>query len=144
MLQEFKTFIMRGNVIDMAVGIIIGAAFSKIVSILVEGVIMPPIGLLMGGIDFSDLFIDLSGKGHASLKAAEEAGAPVIKYGLFINTVIEFLIVAFAIFILIKFINQLRGPEPADEAPVTKKCPECLSEIPIEAKRCKYCTSLIE
>ena len=146
MLEEFKKFIMRGNVIDMAVGIIVGTAFGKIISSLVNDVIMPPIGMLMGGMDFSDLFIDLSGKGHATLKAAVDAGAPVIKYGVFINVVIEFFIISLAIFLLIKFINKLgemgRKAE-AEAAPAVRTCPECLSEIPVEAKRCKYCTSEI-
>ncbi len=146
MLEEFKKFIMRGNVIDMAVGVIVGTAFGKIISSLVNDVIMPPIGLLTGGIDFSDLFIDLSGKGYTNLKEAVNAGAPIIKYGIFINVVIEFFIIAFAIFLLVKSINKLseigRKAEE-DAAPSVKTCPECLSEIPVEAKRCKFCTSEI-
>jgi large conductance mechanosensitive channel len=119
MLNEFKKFAMRGNVVDMAVGIIIGAAFGKIVSSIVNDIIMPPIGLLMGGVDFSNLFVDLSGVGYATLAAAEEAGAPIIKYGVFINTVLDFLIVAFAIFMVIKGMNSMKKkeeekpPEPA-------------------------------
>lgn len=141
MIDEFKQFILRGNAIDMAVGIIIGAAFGKIVSSLVEDVIMPPIGLVTGGVDFSNLFLDLSGHGYDSLKTAEAAGAPLLKYGLFINHVIEFLIVALAVFLLIKLTNKLTNPTPAKAPPATKPCPHCLSEIPIAAKRCKFCTS---
>ena len=124
MLNEFKKFAMRGNVVDMAVGIIIGAAFGKIVSSFVNDIIMPPIGMLMGGVDFSSLFVDLSGTGYASLAAAEEAGAPLIKYGVFINTLLDFLIVAFAIFMVIKAMNSLKAkeeekpaepPKPSDE-----------------------------
>ena len=146
MLKEFKEFAMRGNVIDMAVGIIIGAAFGGIVQSLVNDVIMPPIGLLMGGVDFSDLFINLTGGEYASLAAAKEAGAATINIGVFINTVLNFLIVAFAIFLLIRAINELKrnekkAPEPA---PTTKSCPECLSTIPIAAKRCAHCTSPLQ
>ena len=108
MLEEFKKFAMRGNVVDMAVGIIIGAAFGKIVSSIVNDIVMPPIGMLMGGVDFSNLFVDLSGAGHATLAAAEAAGAPIIKYGVFINTVLDFLIVAFAIFMVVKGMNSLK------------------------------------
>jgi len=117
MLKEFKEFAMRGNVADMAVGIIIGAAFGKIVSSLVADVIMPPIGLLMGGVDFSELFVDLSLGGHATVAAAEAAGAPIIKYGLFINTVLDFVIVAFAIFVMIKALNKLKAQEETPTAP---------------------------
>lgn len=117
MLKEFKEFAMRGNVADMAVGIIIGAAFGKIVSSLVADVIMPPIGLLMGGVDFGELFVDLSLSGHATVAAAEAAGAPIIKYGLFINTVLDFVIVAFAIFVMIKALNKLKNEEETPTAP---------------------------
>jgi large conductance mechanosensitive channel len=145
MLEEFKKFAMRGNVVDMAVGIIIGAAFGKIVSSLVKDVIMPPIGLLMGNVDFTNLFIDLSGKSYESLAAAQEAGAATINYGVFINTVLDFIIVAFAIFMVIKAMNKAKKKEeeapPAE--PTTKSCPECLSEIPIAAKRCAHCTSAV-
>ncbi len=146
MLEEFKKFILRGNAVDMAVGIIVGAAFGKIVASLVNDILMPPIGLLLGGIDFSDLFLDLSGQSHPTLKAAEEAGAPVIKYGVFLNTVIEFLIIAFAIFLMIQAINRITEAgrqKTEDEAPTVKTCPECLSEVPAEARRCRYCTSEI-
>ncbi len=117
MLKEFKDFAMRGNVVDMAVGIIIGAAFGKIVSSLVADVIMPPIGLLMGGVDFSELFVDLSLGGHITVAAAEAAGAPIIKYGLFINTVLDFMIVAFAIFMMIKGLNKMKTQEETPAAP---------------------------
>jgi large conductance mechanosensitive channel len=140
MLKEFKEFAMRGNVVDMAVGIIIGAAFGKIVSSLVKDIVMPPIGKLMGNVDFSDLFINLSSGNFDSLKAAQDAGAATINYGIFINTVLDFVIVAFAIFLLIRTMNRLqRQEEPA--APTTKDCPECLSKIPLDAKKCAYCTS---
>jgi large conductance mechanosensitive channel len=142
MLEEFKKFAMRGNVVDMAVGIIIGAAFGKIVSSLVKDVIMPPIGKLMGGVDFSGLFINLSDVSYETLAAAEAAGAPTINYGVFINTVLDFLIVAFTIFMVIKGMNSLKKKEEeAPAAPTTKECPECLSEIPLAARRCKYCAS---
>ncbi len=140
MLKEFKEFAMRGNVLDMAVGIIIGAAFGKIVSSFVGDILMPPLGLLLGSVDFSSLFVDLSGQSHASLAAAKEAGAATINYGLFINTVLDFVIVAFAIFMLIKQVNRFQKPAPAGPA-TTKDCPFCLSAIPIKATRCAHCTS---
>lgn len=146
MLKEFRDFAMRGNVVDMAVGIIIGAAFGKIISSLVADVIMPPIGLLLGKVDFSDLYISLSGASFDSLDAAKKAGAPVIAYGAFINTVLDFVIVAFAIFILIKQVNRLRAltekPQPAAAA-TTRECPYCLSTIPLGATRCGHCTSTL-
>lgn len=142
MLEEFKKFAMRGNVVDMAVGIIIGAAFGKIVSSLVSDIIMPPIGKLMGNVDFSGLFINLGDVAYETLAAAQEAGAPTINYGVFINTVLDFIIVAFAIFMAIKAMNSLqKKEEAAPAAPTTKECPECLSEIPLAAKRCKFCAS---
>lgn len=146
MIKEFKEFAMRGNVVDMAVGIIIGGAFGKIVSSLVNDVIMPPIGKLMGGVNFADLFISLDRSktaGITSLAQAKEAGAAVIAYGQFINVVIDFIIVAFCIFMMIKAMNSLRkkeAPAPA-AAPTTKECPYCLSTIPIKATRCLHCTS---
>jgi large conductance mechanosensitive channel len=142
MLEEFKKFAMRGNVVDMAVGIVIGAAFGKIVSSFVKDVLMPPIGKLMGGVDFSNLFVNLGEGTYATLAAAQEAGAATLNYGLFINTVLDFLIVAFAIFMVIKAMNKMKTEEPA-AAPNTKACPECLSDVPIEAKRCKFCASQI-
>ena len=142
MLKEFKEFAMKGSVLDMAIGIIIGAAFGKIVSSLVGDVIMPPIGLLLGKIDFSTLFINLSGQPYASLAQAKTAGAATINYGMFINTVIDFVIVAFVIFLLIRQVNKLkRQPEPVPAVPTTKECPYCLSAVPIKAIRCPYCTS---
>jgi large conductance mechanosensitive channel len=143
MLKEFKEFAMRGNVMDMAVGIIIGAAFGKIVSSLVSDIIMPPIGKLMGGVDFSNLFLSLSGGQHASLDAAKAAGAATINYGLFINTIIDFIIVAFAIFILVKAINKAKRKEAPPAPPSTKPCPECLMEIPIKATRCGHCAVVL-
>jgi large conductance mechanosensitive channel len=149
MWKEFKTFIMRGNVVDMAVGIVIGAAFGTIVKSLVDDVIMPPIGLLLGNVDFTNLFAvlkDGSPPGpYAALSAAQEAGAVSINYGLFINTVVSFLIVALAIFFLIRGINQLQREEEAPPAePTTRECPYCLSSIPIKATRCPQCTSELE
>ena len=139
MLKEFKEFAMRGNVLDMAVGIIIGAAFGKIITSFVSDILMPPIGLLLGKVDFSSLFINLSGQTFATLAEAKKAGVATINYGLFLNTVLDFLIVAFAIFLLIKQVNRLkRAPAPA---PTTRDCPYCLSAIPIPAVRCAHCTS---
>jgi large conductance mechanosensitive channel len=146
MLKEFKEFVLRGNVMDMAVGIIIGAAFGTIVASLVSDIIMPPIGLLLGGVDFSNLFILLKAGSpaapYASLADAQAAGAVTINYGVFINAVVSFLIVAFVIFLLIRSINRLRWEEEAPPAePTTKECPFCLSTIPIKATRCAHCTS---
>ena len=146
MLKEFREFAMRGNVVDMAVGIIIGAAFGSIIQSLVADVIMPPIGLLLGNIDFSNLFLTLKEGAvagpYATLAEAKEAAAVTINYGLFANTVINFVIVAFAVFLLIRSINQLkREQEAAPAAPETKECPYCLSAIPIKAIRCAHCTS---
>jgi large conductance mechanosensitive channel len=142
MLKEFKEFAMRGNVLDMAVGIIIGAAFGKIITSFVSDILMPPIGLLLGKVDFSGLFINLSGQSFATLAEAKKAGVATLNYGLFLNTVLDFLIVAFAIFLLIKQVNRLkREPAPAPAAPTTKDCPYCLSAIPIPAVRCAHCTS---
>ncbi len=144
MLKEFKDFAMRGNVVDMAVGIIIGAAFGKIVSSLVNDIIMPPIGVLLGGVDFSEIFINLSGGTYDSLTAAQQAGAATINVGVFINTVLDFIIVAFAIFMVIRAMNKLKRKEEAPApAPTTKDCPHCLSSIPIKATRCAHCTSQV-
>ncbi len=140
MLKEFKEFVMRGNVLDMAVGIIMGAAFGKIVSVFVSDVLMPPIGLLLGSVDFSNLFLNLSAKSYSTLAEAKAAGAATVNYGLFLNTVIDFLIVAFAIFLLIRQVNRLRAPQVAP-VPATKECPYCLSAIAIKATRCPHCTS---
>lgn len=140
MWKEFKEFAMRGNVMDMAVGIIIGAAFGKIITSFVNDVLMPPIGLLLGKVDFSRLFLSLSSQSFATLEEAKKAGAVTINYGLFLNTVIDFLIVAFVIFLMIRQINKLkRQPEPA--VPTTKECPHCFSVIPVKATRCPNCTS---
>lgn len=142
MLEEFKKFAMRGSVIDLAVGFIIGGAFGAIVSSLVKDIIMPPIGLILGKVDFASLYVDLSGKGFASLADAQKAGAPTINYGLFINTLINFIIVAFVLFLLIRAMNQMTAkPAPAPAAPTTKDCPFCFSAIPLKATRCPSCTS---
>ena len=138
MLEDFKKFVMRGNVLDMAVGIVIGAAFGKIVSNFVNGILMPPIGLLLGGVDFSNLFIDLSGKDYESFAAATAAGAPIIAYGQFANVVLDFLIIAFAIFAIVQAVGRLQKQE-APATPTTRDCPECLSAIPIPARRCRFC-----
>ena len=142
MFKEFKEFAMRGNVLDMAVGIIIGAAFGRIVTSMVDDILMPPIGKLLGNVDFASLFISLTGQQYDSLAAAKAAGAATINYGLFLNTIINFLIVAFAIFMLVRQVNRLQKPAPAPAAaPSTKDCPFCLSAIPIKATRCPQCTS---
>jgi large conductance mechanosensitive channel len=140
MFKEFKEFVMRGNVLDLAVGIIIGAAFGKIVSSLVADIIMPPIGLLLGKVDFANLFIDLSGGNHPTVAAAKAAGAATINYGIFLNTVVDFVLVAFVIFMIVKQANKLKR-QPAPAAPNTKDCPFCATAIPIAAKRCPHCTS---
>ena len=142
MLKEFKTFILRGNVLDLAVAVIIGAAFGKIVTSLVNDIIMPPIGLILGNVDFSNLFINLSGKIYPSLTAAQAAGAATINYGIFLNRVIDFVIVAAAIFLLVRTANRLqKDKKEAAAAPTTKECPFCLSAIPIKATRCAFCTA---
>lgn len=142
MFKEFKEFAMRGNVLDMAVGVIIGAAFGKIVNSFVADIMMPPLGLLLGQVDFSNLFINLSGKPLASLAEAKTAGVPTINYGFFINQVIDFIIVAFAIFLLIRQINAMKRRSEAPPAvPTTKSCLYCLSDIPLKATRCPHCTS---
>jgi large conductance mechanosensitive channel len=146
MLKEFKEFAMRGNVMDMAIGIVIGAAFGKIVTSFVGDILMPPIGLLLGGVDFSNIFIVLGEGDYASLEAAKEAGAATWNIGLFINTLIDFLIIAFAIFLVVKAMNRLKRQEeekPAPE-PTTKDCSYCFSSIPVKATRCPNCTSQLE
>jgi large conductance mechanosensitive channel len=140
MLKEFKDFIARGNVIDLAVAVIMGAAFGPIVTSAVNDIIMPPIGLLLGNVDFKDLFVTLSDESYATLAAAKAAGAPVIAYGSFLNTIVNFLIVSFAIFLLVKQVNRLKKPAPAG-APTTRDCPFCLSAVPLKATRCAHCTS---
>ncbi len=142
MWKDFRKFLVRGNVVDLAVGFIMGAAFSNLVSSLVNDIIMPPVGLLIGRVDFSSLFINLSGENYASLAEAQAAGAATINYGVFLNTVIEFVIVALALFLLIKQVNRLqRQPEEAQTAPASKACPYCYTEIPMAATRCPNCTS---
>jgi large conductance mechanosensitive channel len=131
---------MKGNVLDMAIGVIMGAAFGKIVSSLVSDVLMPPLGLLLGKVDFSSLFIDLSGTSQPSLTAAKAAGAPTINYGVFLQATFDFIIIAFVIFLLVKQVNRLKKPAPV-AAPTTKDCPQCLSAIPIKATKCAHCTS---
>ena len=148
MLKDFKEFAMRGNVVDMAVGIIIGAAFGTIIKSLVSDVIMPPIGLLLGDVDFSNMFLVLkqgaTAGPYASLADAQAAGAVSVNYGVFINTIISFLIVAFAVFMIIRWLNNLKRKEEAPAAePTTKECPHCLSAIPIKANRCAFCTSTL-
>ncbi|HEX9663811.1 MAG TPA: large conductance mechanosensitive channel protein MscL [Candidatus Binatia bacterium] len=136
MLSEFKQFVMRGNVVDLAIAVIIGTAFGKIVASFVEDVLMPPIGLALGKVDFSNLFINLSGQDYPSVAVAKAAGAATLNYGIFLNHIINFLIIAFAIFLLIKQINRMQEPAPA-----TKDCPYCFSSIPLKATRCPHCTS---
>ena len=146
MFKQFKEFAMRGNVLDMAVGIVIGAAFTKIVNSLVSDLLMPPLGLLMGRVNFASLFISLNGQPYPSLEAAKAAGAPTLNYGAFLDTLVSFIIVAFAVFLLVRGVNQMKrrqavAPEPP---PSSKACPQCLSMIPIKATRCAFCTSLLE
>ena len=143
MLSEFKKFIARGNVLDMAVGIIIGAAFTTVVKSLVDDLLMPPLGMLTGGIDFSNLYLNLSSQDYASLAAAQEAGAPTINYGLFINALLNFLIVAFAVFMLVRAVNRMMIKEAPVVAPTDMPCPHCKMGIPIGAKRCGHCTQPI-
>jgi len=140
MLKEFKEFAMRGSVLDMAVGIVIGAAFGKIITSFVGDVLMPPIGVILGKVDFSNLFLNLSGKSYSTIAEAKAAGAATLNYGIFINTVIDFLIVAFMIFLLVRQVNRWKTPAPAP-MPVTKDCPYCCSAIPTKATRCPNCTS---
>ena len=143
MLKEFKEFAMKGNVVDMAVGIILGGAFGKIISSMVSDILMPPIGLLLGKVDFSSLFVNLSGQTYDSLASAKQAGAPTLNYGVFLNAVLDFLIIAFVVFLLVKQVNRLKKAEaaPAPAPPPSKDCPRCLSAIPVKASRCAFCTS---
>lgn len=142
MLKEFKEFAMRGNVLDMAIGIIIGAAFGRVVTSMVNDILMPPIGLLLGRMDFSNLFVNLSGGAYDSLAAAQQAGAPTLNYGLFLNQVIAFLIVAFVVFLIVKQVNRMKRTE-APPAPNTKNCPQCMMSIPLQASKCAHCTSAV-
>lgn len=144
MFKEFREFAMRGNVLDMAVGIIIGIAFGAIVTSLVNDIVMPPIGLALGRVDFSNLFINLSGGSYATLEAAKEAGAVTINYGVFVNSVINFIIIAFVLFLIVRSMNKLKRKEEAPAEPTTKECPFCLSQIPIKATRCPHCTSQLK
>ncbi|MBM7643914.1 large conductance mechanosensitive channel [Scopulibacillus daqui] len=139
MFKGFKEFVARGNVVDLAVAVIVGGAFGKIVTSLVNDIIMPPIGLLLGKVDFSNLYINLSGKHYSSLSAAQKAGAPTINYGLFINTVINFLIIAFVIYSALRIIEKLKREKPEEIS--TKACPYCLTDIPLEAVKCQHCTA---
>jgi len=146
MLQEFKEFALRGNVIDLAIAVIIGAAFGEIISSLVSDIIMPPIGLFLGNADFRDLFVNLSEGRYETLAAAEEAGAITINYGVFINTIVDFLIIALVLFLIVRQVNQLQQAkkEEKPEEPTTKECPYCLSTIPLGATRCPHCTAELE
>jgi large conductance mechanosensitive channel len=141
MLKELKEFAMRGNVLDMAVGIIIGAAFGKIVTSFVEDVMMPPLGRLMGRVDFSNMFISLNGQHYDTIALAKVAAAPTLNYGLFLNTVINFLIVALAVFLLVRMVNRWTTKPAAPPTPATKDCPQCAMSIPIQAKRCGHCAT---
>jgi large conductance mechanosensitive channel len=139
MLKEFREFIARGNVVDLAVAVVIGAAFGKIITTLVDGVLMPPIGLLTGRVNFTDKFYDLSDGSYKSLAEAKAAGAPVIAYGALINDIIIFLIIAFVIFLIVRAVNRLKSKQATDAGPTTKDCPHCLSTIPLKATRCAEC-----
>lgn len=140
MLKEFKEFAVKGNVMDMAVGVIIGVAFGRIVTSLVEDIIMPPIGLALGNVDFANLFVNLSGMDYPSVVAAKAAGAATLNYGIFLNTILNFLIIAFALFLVIRQLNALKKTEPVPVATV-KPCPHCFYDIPVQATRCAHCTS---
>ena len=142
MLKEFKEFAIRGNVMDLAVAVIVGAAFGKVVTSLINDVLMPPIGLLLGHVDFTNLFVNLSDKSFDSVATAKAAGAPILAYGVFANTVIEFVIIAFVVFMMIRPLNRMKpAPATAAPAPATKECPYCCSSIPVRATRCGQCTS---
>ena len=138
MLSDFKKFAMKGNVVDLAIGFVLGAAFGKITTSLVNDVIMPPIGFILGKVDFSSLYLNLSGKAFPSIAAAKTAGAPIIAYGSFINTIIDFIIVAFAMFILVQQVTRIAPPPPPA---ADKDCPYCLSKVPLQASKCAHCTS---
>ena len=141
MFKEFKEFIMRGNVLDLAIAVIIGGAFGAIVNSMVNDIVMPPIGVILGHVDFKDLFLSLNGQTYPSLAEAKKAGAPVFAYGQFLNTVINFLIIAFVVFMVVKQANRFKKPAPAPAAPATKDCAYCASAIPLKAVRCPQCTS---
>ena len=139
MLKEFRDFALRGNVLELALAVVLGAAFGRIVTSLVDDILMPPLGLLFGGMDFRELFLDLSGRAYPTLAAAQAAGAPVIRYGLFLNALVAFVIVAFALFLLVRQVSRFL-PKPA-AAPATRDCPYCLSAVPLKATRCAHCTA---
>jgi large conductance mechanosensitive channel len=141
MWKEFKTFALRGNVLDLAVAVILGAAFSRIVGSLVDDVLMPPLGLVLGGIDFKDRFLDLSGHGYRTLEEAKAAGAPTLRYGVFLNQIVTFLVLAFAVFLLVRLVNRWAVKDEASPAPATRSCPLCLSTIPALARRCAHCAA---
>jgi large conductance mechanosensitive channel len=141
MMKEFREFAARGNVVDLAVGVIIGAAFGKIVTSLVNDMVMPPIGMIIGRIDFKNLFVALNRQSYASLADAQKAGAPTLNYGVFLNTVLEFFIIAFVIFLMVRQINRLKTPAPTPPTPEARDCPFCISRIPLKATRCPQCTS---
>lgn len=146
-VSEFKEFAMKGNVVDLAVGVIIGGAFGKIVDSLVKDIVMPLVGRMLGGVDFKHLYLNLGSKTFETLEAAEKAGAPILKYGAFVNTVVDFIIIAFAIFMAIKVMNRLKRAEeaaPAPAEPTTRECPHCLSTIPLKATRCAHCTAQLQ
>ena len=143
MWNEFKQFAARGNVVELAVGVIIGVAFGKVVASLVSDIVMPPIGLVLGGVDFRNLYVALNGQVYSSLAEAQKAGAPTINYGLFINTIIEFLIVAFVVFLMVRQINKLMPPPVVAPGEPRRDCPFCASSIPVRATRCPFCTSEI-
>lgn len=143
MMKEFKEFALRGNVLDMAIGIILGVAFGRIVTSFVEDILMPPLGLLLGKVDFSNLFFSLTGRSFDTLAAAKAAGAPTLNYGLFINHIFNFVIVAFAVFLLVRQVNRLKRQAP-EAAPTTRECPLCLSTIPLKATRCAHCTAEVK
>src|SRR5258705_13796243 len=140
MMSEFRAFLMRGNIVDLAVAVVIGAAFGAIVTSFVNDILMPPIGRVLGRANFADLFVTLSGGSYPSLAAAKAAGAATLNYGVFINTIINFVIVAFAVFVVIRQANRLKGPPPAPAAP-PRECPYCATAIPVSARRCPHCTS---
>ncbi len=144
MLKDFKAFIMRGNVMDLAIAVIMGAAFGAIVNSLVADILMPPIGLVLGQINFSDMFISLNGQAYGSLAAAQEVGAPTLNYGVFIQTLINFAFISVAVFILVRALSQLQRPQAVPVEPTEKDCPYCLSTIPIKATRCPHCTSELQ
>ena len=140
MLGEFKTFLMRGNVVDLAVAVVLGAAFGAIVTSFVNDLLMPPLGLALGRVNFSELFVSLSGQSYPTLAAAKAAGAPTLNYGVFLNTIINFVLIAFAVFVVVRQANRLKGPPPPP-APPARECPHCATVIPVKARRCPHCTS---